>query len=60
MQRCYELDGIPTTDNLKYFQHILNKSWKALPVEEKDTYTDKAISLLQGDGKWDINDPVFI
>ena len=59
-QRCYELNGVPITDNLKYFQCVLNKSWEALPVEEKDTYTDKAISLLQGDGKWDINNPVFI
>ena len=51
---------MPTTDNLKYFQHVLNESWEALPAEEKDTYTDEAISLLQGDSDWDINDPVFI
>ena len=59
-QRRRESDGMPTTDNLKYFQRVLNESWEALPAEEKDTYVDEAISLLQGDGDWDISDPVFI
>ena len=59
-QRHCESDGMPTTNNLKYFQRVLNESWEALLAEEKDTYVDEAISLLQGDSDWDISDPVFI